>query len=302
MAKLTKLNVARHQLGTALDLFIRDRDPIAVQCLACGGGELIEKIASFADIRTLSTHMLETVPELDVGKLRNLQRQYWNAFKHIEDRGGKPRDDDDILAAFDDTKNDTALFVGWWDYYAVTGKLPLPVQVFQIWWYALNQEKLAPKVQSGHHSENIARDFLVRSHREEAKTQARCGKISRRRRDTQRSSNRGEPSLLPFQRFREGSQRRGSAMKRIYVALLGALPLSAVGAQQPTTITLSCSGTSKCMMAGDDIKPDPIPTIGMIVNFAERTVTFNSYRIPIERTDSTMVLFHGDHAMSYGGV
>jgi hypothetical protein len=47
------------------------------------------------------------------------------------------------LAAFDDTKNDAALFVGWWDYYAVTGKLPLPVQVFQIWWYALNEEKLA---------------------------------------------------------------------------------------------------------------------------------------------------------------
>ena len=143
MAKLTKLDVARHQLGTALDLFIRDRDPIAVQRLACGGGELIDKIASFADIPTFSTHMLETVPELDIGKLRNLQRQYWNAFKHLEDRGGKPRDDDDILAAFDDTKNDAALFVGWWDYYAVTGKLPLPVQVFQIWWYALNEEKLA---------------------------------------------------------------------------------------------------------------------------------------------------------------
>jgi hypothetical protein len=143
MAKLTKLDVARHQLGTALDLFIRDRDPIAVQCLACGGGELIDKIASFADIPTFSTHMLETVPELDIAKLRNLQRQYWNAFKHMEDRGRKPRDDDDILAAFDDTKNDAALFVGWWDYYAVTGKLPLPVQVFQIWWYALNEEKLA---------------------------------------------------------------------------------------------------------------------------------------------------------------
>jgi hypothetical protein len=146
MARLTKLDVARHQLGTALDLFIRDRDPIAVQCLACGGGELIDKIASLADIPTFSTHMLETVPELDIGELRNLQRQYWNAFKHMEDRGRKPRDDDGILAAFDDTKNDAALFVGWWDYYAVTGKLPLPVQVFQIWWYALNEEKLAPGV------------------------------------------------------------------------------------------------------------------------------------------------------------
>ena len=155
MASLTKLNVARHQLGTALDIFIRDRDPIAVQCLACGGGELIDSIASSHNIPTLSTHMLETVPGLDISKLRNLQRQYWNAFKHMNNRDGKPRDDTETLAAFDDTKNDTALFVGWWDYYAVTGRLPLPVQVFQIWWYALNEEKLA----LGSDLETIRRTF-----------------------------------------------------------------------------------------------------------------------------------------------
>src|ERR1700730_17508303 len=68
---------------------------------------------------------------------------------------GKPRDDTETLAAFDDTKNDTALFVGWWDYYAVTGRLPLPVQVFQIWWYALNEEKLA----LGSDLETIRRTF-----------------------------------------------------------------------------------------------------------------------------------------------
>jgi hypothetical protein len=142
--KLSKLHVARHQLGTALDLFIRDRDPIAVQCLACGGSEIIERVAASQNIRTFSTHMLESVPDLDIAKLRRLQRQYWNAFKHMEDRSGNPREDDETLAAFNDSKNDAALFVGWWDYFNVTGRLPLPVQVFQIWWYALNEEKLAP--------------------------------------------------------------------------------------------------------------------------------------------------------------
>jgi hypothetical protein len=29
--RLTKLDVARHHLGTAMDLFIRDRDPVSVQ-------------------------------------------------------------------------------------------------------------------------------------------------------------------------------------------------------------------------------------------------------------------------------
>jgi hypothetical protein len=115
-----------------------------VQCLACGGAELIEAIATLENVEPLSTHMLETAPDLDITKLGNIQRQYWNAFKHMTTRKGEVRDDSETLAAFDDTKNDAALFVGWWDYHAVTKKLPLPVQVFQVWWYALNERKLAP--------------------------------------------------------------------------------------------------------------------------------------------------------------
>jgi hypothetical protein len=141
---LTKLDVARHQLGTALDLFIRDRDPIAVQCLACGGGEVIEGIATVENLRPFSTHMLESVPDLDMKKIRRLRNQYWNAFKHLTTHGGEPRDDAETLATFDDSKNDAALFIGWHDYFAVTGRLPLPVQVFQLWWFSLNEEKLAP--------------------------------------------------------------------------------------------------------------------------------------------------------------
>jgi hypothetical protein len=144
MAVLTKLDVARHQLGTALDLFIRDRDPIAVQCLACGGAELIEAIATVNNLRPFSTHMLETMPDLDIKRIRTLQRQYWNAFKHMNDRDGNPRDDSETLGSFNDGANDAALFIGWHDYYAVTGRLPLPVQVFQLWWFALNEEKLVP--------------------------------------------------------------------------------------------------------------------------------------------------------------
>ncbi|WP_439926199.1 hypothetical protein [Nitrobacter sp. JJSN] len=140
---LTKLEVARQQLGTATELFIRDRDPVSVQCLACGGAELIEAIAGLNNVEPLSTHMLETVPDMDTKRLRNIQRQYWNAFKHMTDFGGQPRDDTETLAAFNDTRNDAALFVGWWDYQAVTKRLPLPVQVFQVWWYALNEKSLA---------------------------------------------------------------------------------------------------------------------------------------------------------------
>jgi hypothetical protein len=55
------------------------------------------------------------------------------------------------------------------------------------------------------------------------------------------------------------------------------------------------------MTAGDDTKPDPVTNLGMIVNFGERTVSFQSYHIPFERADNTMVLFHGTEAMNYAG-
>jgi hypothetical protein len=95
--------------------------------------------------------------------------------------------------------------------------------------------------------------------------------------------------------------RQGGTMKPVYVALLAAWPLTAVVAQQPTSITLSCSGTSKLITAGEDTKPDPVTNLGMIVNFGERTVSFLSYHIPFERIDNTMVLFRGTQAMSYAG-
>jgi hypothetical protein len=92
-------------------------------------------------------------------------------------------------------------------------------------------------------------------------------------------------------------------MKRVCAAvLLAALPLLPVRAQQPSSITLSCSGTSKLMMAPEDTKPDPVTNVGMIVNFADRTVTFDSYRIAMERADGTMVQFNGQQAMSYAGI
>ena len=54
-------------------------------------------------------------------------------------------------------------------------------------------------------------------------------------------------------------------MKYAYVTLLAFLPLATVSAQQPTTITLSCNGTSKLTAtAAADFKPDPITNLGII--------------------------------------
>jgi hypothetical protein len=141
---LTKVTVARAQLVTALDLFVRDKDPISVQCLACGGGEIVEGLADAHGEEPLAMHILKTQPDMDRKAVRKLRNQYWNAFKHFSDRQGLAREDEALLGRFDDTKNDAALFVSWWDYMTLQKKLPIPAQVFQIWWYALNEERLSP--------------------------------------------------------------------------------------------------------------------------------------------------------------
>jgi hypothetical protein len=141
--KLTKLSVARGQLVTGLDLFTRDKDPISVHCLACGGGEVIEGLAETQGEATFATHIMKTQPHLDRWALRGLRTQYWNAFKHFYNRKELPREDAELLGRFDDTMNDAFLYIGWWDYLSCQKKLPVAAQVFQVWWYALYEEKLA---------------------------------------------------------------------------------------------------------------------------------------------------------------
>ncbi len=138
-----KLQIGRAQLATAMDLFLHDKDPISVQCLACGGGEVVEGLARLKGAAPFSAQILEERPDLDERQLRGIRNQYWNAFKHLTTRDGMMRDDAALLHNFNDTMNDTALFVGWRDYSTITGTLPVAVQVFQVWWYAQNEDKLA---------------------------------------------------------------------------------------------------------------------------------------------------------------
>jgi len=141
-----KLQIARCQLGAALSLFIRDKDPLSVHALACGGAEIIEGIAEHANLPTLSTHILATFPDIDRAKIVRLRNQYWNALKHFYARDNKTaRDDEELMADFNDTKNDAVLFMGWLDYMTVAKRLPVEVQVFQVWWYATNEGRMNPQ-------------------------------------------------------------------------------------------------------------------------------------------------------------
>jgi hypothetical protein len=82
---------------------------------------------------------------------------------------------------------------------------------------------------------------------------------------------------------------------RAIVATLSAAALMLpADAQQGSTITLSCNGTSQyTATAAADQKPDPVTNLGIIVNLANRTVTLNQYVLPITVVNATLVAFDG---------
>jgi hypothetical protein len=82
-----------------------------------------------------------------------------------------------------------------------------------------------------------------------------------------------------------------------------AMTLPADAQQQGSAITLSCNGTSKLTAtAAADLKPDPITNLGIIVNVADRTVTFMDYVTPITGVTATLVSFRGQQAPVVVGV
>lgn len=143
---LDKAQIARRQLGTALALFLADSDPVSVHTLACAGCEIAEHLTRKAGAKPFSTHALATFPDLDIKKIRRLQNQYWNAFKHATTQDGTERADQELLERFSDEINDHTFFVGWYDYGLAVGNLPLEAQVFQVWYFALYPEKLNPEI------------------------------------------------------------------------------------------------------------------------------------------------------------
>jgi hypothetical protein len=178
---LTKAQVARRQLGAALEFFLDNLDPVSVHALACGGGEIAEHLTRKKGNQPFSSHALATFPDLDAEKIRRIRNQFWNAFKHATTSKGKERDDRKILKRFNDLQNDHALFIGWYDYMMAAKPLPLEAQVFQVWYFALYPEKLSPNVDRTPYEKSFPK--LLKLSRKEQKRALR-DMIARFRRNT----------------------------------------------------------------------------------------------------------------------
>lgn len=133
---LTKIDVARRQLRTAIQLLFDGGDPVSIYSLAANAWEVIDVLCKRAVIKSFSSQAREHVPAGNDLKY-DYVNPYRNFFKHAD------RDPDAVLAMFDESAVDSVIFLAVEDYLRLLNKAPIEFQVFQAWYLASNVEKVA---------------------------------------------------------------------------------------------------------------------------------------------------------------
>lgn len=139
---MNKIEVARRQLGTALSLYLDDRDPVSTHVLACAGMEVADHLSFKAGAHPFKLFRQAETPTLTNKEYSELRGHFANAFKHAEKRPGIERDDRAIFADFSDLQNDDRLFIGWFDFACPGNAHPMESHVFQAWYLALHPSRL----------------------------------------------------------------------------------------------------------------------------------------------------------------
>lgn len=137
---LTKLDVSRRQLATAIELFFADRDAVSIYSLATNSWEVIDVLCRKAGVESFSVQARENVAEGKDLKRDYINSPYRNFFKHADS------DSEKTAPPLPDSQVEGVLFLAVEDYIRLNGKSPVQLQVFQLWYLAKYPEKLNPAV------------------------------------------------------------------------------------------------------------------------------------------------------------
>ena len=134
---LTKLDVARRQLAVAIRLFFDNRDSVSVYTLAANAWEIVDVLCRNRGVESFSEQIRENIPDGKSLKHDFINAPYRNFFKHADN------DPDGIVEEFSDEKNDHVLFTAVEDLIRLEQLALFECQVFQIWYLAVYEEKIA---------------------------------------------------------------------------------------------------------------------------------------------------------------
>jgi hypothetical protein len=140
MMALTPFTVARAQLLTSIELHLSDRDPVSVQSLAGNARELLEGLCRLGGFDPFAESVLLDDPGRGKKWLYGVVNLYRNCFKHLGDTEEERADDQRTLDQFNDRVNDFLIYICVEDYLLLRSASPVPLQVFQVWFCALNAD------------------------------------------------------------------------------------------------------------------------------------------------------------------
>ncbi|HSB97872.1 MAG TPA: hypothetical protein VLC91_15535 [Spongiibacteraceae bacterium] len=134
---ITKIDVARRQLATAIRLFFDGGDAVSIYSLATNAWEVIDFLCDKAGVDSISNQTREHITDGKDLKLHYINSPYRNFFKHAD------RDAEIVLPDIGDSIVDSILYLAVEDYLRLVNKSPIEFQVFQLWYLASNIEKVS---------------------------------------------------------------------------------------------------------------------------------------------------------------
>ena len=136
METLTKIDVARRQLVTAIRLLFDDRDPVSVYSLATNAQEILSALCERRGVLSLRANIAAPTGMNSERIQTQLINPARNFFKHAD------RDPDSVWCDFTDTDCDHILLIPSIDFVMLERKSPIEAQVFLTWYAALYPEKI----------------------------------------------------------------------------------------------------------------------------------------------------------------
>lgn len=139
---LTKIDVARRQLVTAIRLLFDAEDSISIFSLAANAWEVIDVLCNEADVLSLSNQTRQHIPSGKDLKYDYINSPYRNFFKHAD------RDPKAVLPYFKESDVDSLIFLAIEDYLRLLKKSPVEFQVFQLWYMSIYTDKVSAEALS----------------------------------------------------------------------------------------------------------------------------------------------------------
>ena len=129
--------MAQRQLLTAIRLLFDGADLVPVYSLAANAWEIIDALATLSGADSISNQARGNVPLGKDLKYDYVNSPHRNFFKHAD------RDPHGTVPSLKEANVDSLIFLAVEDYLRLFGQSPPEFQVYQLWYLAKNENKLA---------------------------------------------------------------------------------------------------------------------------------------------------------------